>query len=76
MVGVEEAARILAKLESDQVERISWEIATIRTIDPVEAEALIANSRALLSNAGLVPRVLALRYRDCALNLTECLWAG
>lgn len=51
LVGVEEAARILAKLAPDQVEKVSRELASIRRIDEVEAEALLAEFRALLSSA-------------------------
>jgi flagellar motor switch protein FliG len=50
LVGVDEAARILAKLDPEQVEKVSRELASIRRIDEVEAEALIAEFRALLSS--------------------------
>jgi flagellar motor switch protein FliG len=51
LIGSEEAARILAALEPDQVERISGEIASIRGITTGEAERVFAEFRALLPAA-------------------------
>ncbi len=48
LVGKDEAAKILAKLDPGQVEKISREIASIRRIEDSEAEALLAEFRALL----------------------------
>lgn len=52
LVGKEEAARILAKLDPSQVERVSRELATIVRIENAEAEALLAEFKALLGDSG------------------------
>jgi flagellar motor switch protein FliG len=49
LIGGEEAARILAELESDQVEAISREIASIRGLTAEEGAAVLEEFRSLLS---------------------------
>ncbi len=46
LIGKEEAAKILARLDTDQVERLSREIAGIRHIDDTEAEAILSEFHA------------------------------
>jgi flagellar motor switch protein FliG len=48
LVGKEEAARILAKLDPEQVERVTREISTIARVDNAEAEVLLAEFRSLI----------------------------
>jgi flagellar motor switch protein FliG len=50
LIGGDEAAGILSKLESDQVELISKEIASIRGITVEEAESILAEFRAFLDS--------------------------
>jgi flagellar motor switch protein FliG len=52
LVGKDEAARILAKLDPTQVERVSRELATIKRVENAEAEALLAEFKSLLSRGG------------------------
>ena len=49
LIGSDEAAKILPRLDPDQVEAISKEIVAIKSIDPDEAEAVLEEFRALLS---------------------------
>jgi len=49
LIGKDEAARILAKLEPDQIEKVSRELASITRVEPVEAESLLAEFKSLLS---------------------------
>ena len=49
LVGSDEAAKILSRLDSDQVEAISKEIVSIKSISPEEAEAVLEEFRSLLS---------------------------
>jgi flagellar motor switch protein FliG len=49
LIGGDEASRIIAELESDQVEDISREIASIRGITAEEGEAILDEFRSLLS---------------------------
>ncbi|MDR0511657.1 MAG: flagellar motor switch protein FliG [Treponema sp.] len=51
LIGSDEAAKILSKLDRAQVEAISKEIVTIKSIHPDEAEAVLEEFRALLSPA-------------------------
>jgi flagellar motor switch protein FliG len=49
LVGSDEASKILSRLPSDQVEAISKEIVSIKSISPEEAESVLEEFRALLS---------------------------
>ena len=49
LVGSEQAAKILAELDAQQVEEISREIATIKTIDPRESETILAEFKSLFT---------------------------
>jgi flagellar motor switch protein FliG len=48
LIGGDEAAKILSGLETDQVERIAGEIASIRGIGAEEAESILAEFRSIL----------------------------
>jgi flagellar motor switch protein FliG len=48
LIGGDEAAGILSKLETDQVELVSTEIASIRGITVEEAESILAEFRSIL----------------------------
>lgn len=50
LVGKEEASRIMAKLDPEQVERVTREISTISRVENAEAEVLLAEFRSLLGN--------------------------
>jgi len=54
VLGPEDAAKILAGLDADQVEKISAEIALIRTVDEAEARVLLDEFRTLFA-AGFKP---------------------
>ena len=49
LVGSDEASRILSRLDSEQVEAISKEIVSIKSISAEEAEAVLEEFRSLLS---------------------------
>jgi flagellar motor switch protein FliG len=49
LIGSDEASKILSRLEPHQVEAISKEIVTIKSISPEEAEAVLEEFRSLLS---------------------------
>jgi len=49
LIGSDQAAKILGKLEKQQVEDISKEIALIEKIDPVEAESILAEFKSMFS---------------------------
>ena len=49
LIGSEQAAKILGEFDSQQVEEISQEIATIRGISESEAESILAEFRTLLT---------------------------
>jgi len=49
LIGSEQAAEILAELETDQVEEISKEIAHIKTIDPEEGKKILKEFHTLFS---------------------------
>ena len=51
LVGSEEASRILKRLDPEQVAAISKEIVSIKSISPLEAEAVMKEFRYLLSPA-------------------------
>ena len=51
LIGSDEAAKILSRLEPNQVEAISKEIVNIKSITPEEAEAVLEEFRSLLSPA-------------------------
>ena len=51
LIGSDEAAKILARLDPDQVDAISKEIVTIKAISSEEAEAVLEEFRSLLSPA-------------------------
>jgi len=49
LIGSDEASKILSRLDPKQVEAISKEIVTIKSINPEEAEAVLEEFRSLLS---------------------------
>ncbi|WP_304221502.1 flagellar motor switch protein FliG [Gracilinema caldarium] len=51
VIGQKEASAILSKLEPEQIEAITKEIAAIRTVSHEEGEAILAEFRALFSQA-------------------------
>ena len=55
LVGSEQAAKILGELESQQVEEISREIASIKGVVGEEAEAVLAEFKSLLSPSSTAP---------------------
>jgi flagellar motor switch protein FliG len=52
LVGKEEAAKILSKLDRTQVELVAKELSTIKRVETAEAEVLLEQFRSLLSAAG------------------------
>jgi flagellar motor switch protein FliG len=50
LIGSSQAAKILCELDPEQVEQISQEIASIKTIDPGESRAVLAEFKSLLSS--------------------------
>jgi len=71
LLGQEEGARILAKLDAEQVDGIAREIARISTIDPGEADRILTEFKSLfssfsgqaLNNAGGIPAARHLLYK-------------
>ena len=51
LIGSDEASKILARLDAEQVEAISKEIVSVKSISPEEAEAVLEEFRSLLSPA-------------------------
>lgn len=51
LIGIDEAAKILPHLTDEQTERIIPEIASIRQIDPEEAETILAEFQSLVTRA-------------------------
>jgi len=51
LIGSDEASKILSRLDHEQVEAISKEIVTIRSISPEEAEAVLEEFHSLLSSS-------------------------
>lgn len=51
LIGTDEAAKVISHLTPEQTERIIPEIASIRRVDPAEAEVILAEFRSLLENA-------------------------
>ena len=51
LIGSDEASKILSRLEPDQVDAISKEIVSIKSISPEEAEVVLEEFRSLLSPA-------------------------
>ncbi len=51
LIGSDEASRILSKLDPEQVEAISKEIVTLKTITAKEAEDVLEEFRSLLSSS-------------------------
>lgn len=51
IIGIDEAAKILPHLTDEQTERIIPEIASIRQIDPEEAETILAEFQSLVSRS-------------------------
>lgn len=51
LVGKEEAAKILSKLDRPQVELVAKELATIKRVETAEAEVLLEQFRSLLASA-------------------------
>ena len=49
LIGTEKASEILSRLDSDQVEAISKEIVSIKSISPEEAESVLEEFHSLLS---------------------------
>jgi flagellar motor switch protein FliG len=71
LLGQEEGARILAKLDPEQVDGIAREIAKISTIDPGEADRILTEFKSLfssfsgqaLNNSGGIPAARHLLYK-------------
>ena len=55
LIGSDEASRLLSRLDPEQVEAISKEIVTLKTIKPEEAEAVLEEFRSLFSPANGYP---------------------
>ncbi|ULQ60316.1 flagellar motor switch protein FliG [Brucepastera parasyntrophica] len=51
LIGVDEAAKVMAQLTPEQVDKIVLEIASIRRVEPDEAEIILAEFQALLKQA-------------------------
>lgn len=51
LIGTDEAAKVISHLTPEQTERIIPEIASIRRVDPAEAEVILAEFKTLLDNA-------------------------
>jgi flagellar motor switch protein FliG len=51
LIGADEAAKILPRLEPEQIEAISREIASIRGIEAEEGEAILGEFKSLLSSS-------------------------
>ena len=51
LIGIDEAAKILPHLTEEQTEKIIPEIASIRQIDPEEAETILAEFQSLVTRA-------------------------
>lgn len=51
IIGVDEAARILPHLSEEQTEKIIPEIASIRSVDPAEADEILQEFRGLLDKS-------------------------
>jgi flagellar motor switch protein FliG len=51
IIGVEEAARVMAKLTPEQTEKVVLELASIRRVDPDEASIVLAEFESLLLKA-------------------------
>ena len=47
LIGIDEAAKVLAKLPQDQIEKIIPEIASIRSVEKDEAEVILAEFQAI-----------------------------
>ena len=51
LIGTDEAAKVISHLSPEQTERIIPEIASIRGVDPDEAEEILVEFKSLLDNA-------------------------
>lgn len=51
LIGIEEAAKVLAKLTQDQIEKIIPEIASIRSVEKDEAEVILAEFQAIAARS-------------------------
>lgn len=51
LIGTDEAAKVISHLTPEQTERIIPEIASIRRVDPAEAEVILSEFKTLLDNA-------------------------
>jgi len=51
LIGVEEAAKVMAKLTPEQTEKVVLELASIRRVDPDEASVVLAEFESLLRQA-------------------------
>lgn len=51
LIGVEDAAKVMSRLSSEQTERVVLEIASIRRVDPDEAAIVLAEFEFLLKQA-------------------------
>lgn len=51
LIGTDEAAKVISHLTPEQTERIIPEIASIRRVDPAEAEVILAEFKSLIENA-------------------------
>ncbi|MDR1972566.1 MAG: flagellar motor switch protein FliG [Treponema sp.] len=55
LIGADEAAKILPRLEKEQIEAVSREIASIRGIGPEEGKAILEEFKSLLSSSYRLP---------------------
>ena len=51
LIGIDEAAKVLAKLPQDQIEKIIPEIASIRSVEKEEAEVILAEFQAIAARS-------------------------
>lgn len=51
LIGVDEAAKVISHLTPEQTEKIIPEIASIRSVDPEEAEVILAEFQSLMENS-------------------------
>ncbi len=51
LIGIDEAAKVLAKLPQDQIEKIIPEIASIRSVEKDEAEVILAEFQAIAARS-------------------------
>jgi flagellar motor switch protein FliG len=56
LLGQEEAAKVMRHLKPDELEGVVREISTIKSIEKVEADAILAEFRGLIERGALSPR--------------------